>query len=65
MLGCDRHGVDHEFRAVVPNDFDDLKQRSAATRAEIEQSAVVLILDRHGVFHDVLNILVVDAVFTR
>ncbi len=62
MVACGFHSVDYEFRA---DNFDDLKWRPAATMPEIEQAAVVLMLEPHCVLDRVFDVRVGDTVFTR
>jgi hypothetical protein len=61
MVAGGFHSVDHEFRA---DDFDDRKWRPAATRPDIEQAPVVLMLELHWVLDRVFDVRVGDAVFT-
>ena len=57
--------MDRQLGTVVSYDRHDLNQFGAARRPEVEPRIVVLVVDRHGVFGGMLDVLVGDSVFPR
>jgi hypothetical protein len=57
--------VDRDLGPVVSHDRHDLEQRSASRWTQIQASVFVLVLNRHGMFYSVFDVVIGNAVLAR